>query len=233
MDNNQLKRTARLAGFLFFLWIVTGFYDMFFVSPKIFVAGDHVASAQNILTHELLFRSSIFSGLITSTIWIFLVWVFYQLFKSVNEHYAKLLVAFVIAQVPVAFIKGGFSIATLMILKGEVLTSFEVLQRQDLAMLFLKINDYSVLALELFWGLWLFPLAILIYQSNFIPRLLGIWLIVNGTVYVLLSFTSIVFPLYKDLVFTVGMPAMFGELVLMLWLLIKGIRVREEVAKPT
>jgi hypothetical protein len=133
----------------------------------------------------------------------------------------------------VAFIKGGFSIATLMILKGEVLTSFEVLQRQDLAMLFLKINDYSVLALELFWGLWLFPLAILIYQSNFIPRLLGIWLIVNGTVYVLLSFTSIVFPLYKDLVFTVGMPAMFGELVLMLWLLIKGIRVREEVAKPT
>ena len=229
MENNshQLKKTARLAGLLFLLWIITGFYDMLFVSPKIFVTGDPAASAQNILIHELLFRTSTFSGLITSTIWILLVLVFYRLFKSVNERYAKLLVAFVVVQVPVAFIKGAFSVTTLMILKGEVLRSFELSQRQELAMLFLKINDYGVLALELFWGLWLFPLAILVYQSNFIPRWLGIWLTINGAVYVLLSFMSIVFPQYKDLVFTVGMPAMFGELALMLWLLIKGIRVRE------
>ena len=231
-NTNQLRKTARLAGLLFLFWILTGFYDMFFVSPKIFVTGDHAASAQNILTHELLFRTSIFSGLITSTIWLLLVLVFYRLFKPVNENYAKLLVALVVVQIPVAFIKGGLSITTLMVLKGEVLMSFELSQRQDLAMLFLKINDYIVLALELFWGLWLFPLAILVYQSNFIPRLLGIWLLINGIVYVLLSFTSIVFPLYKDMVFAVGMPAMFGELVLMLWLLIKGIRVKEEVA-PT
>lgn len=224
-----LKRTARLAGLLFFIWIVSGFYDMFFVSPKIFVAGDTSASAQNILKYEILFRTGIFSGLVTSTIWILLVLVFYQLFKPVNERYANLLVASVMVQVPVAFIKGGFSIATLMILKGEVLTSFEPLQRQDLAMLFLNINDYSVLALELFWGLWLFPLAILVYQSDFIPRFLGIWLIINGMVYVLLSFTSIVLPEYKESVFTFGMPAMFGELVLMLWLLIKGVSFRKVV----
>jgi hypothetical protein len=113
--------------------------------------------------------------------------------------------------------------ATLLTLKGEVLKSFELAQRQDLAMLFLKINDYSVLALELFWGLWLFPLAFLVYKSGFIPRFLGVWLLINGIVYVLLSFASIVLPEYKDLVFTVGMPAMFGELVFMLWLLIKGV----------
>ncbi len=226
----SLKKTARLAGLLFLLWILTGFYDMFFVSPKIFVSGDPVASAQNILTHELLFRTSTFSGLITSTIWILLVLVFYQLFKSVNERYAKLLVAFVVVQVPVALIKGAFSVATLMILKGEVLMSFELSQRQELAMLFLKINDYSVLALELFWGLWLFPLAILVYHSNFIPRWIGIWLSINGVVYVLLSFMSIVFPQYKDWVFTVGMPAMFGELVLMLWLLTIGVRTRQAPA---
>lgn len=229
MDPNitSRKSTARLAGLLFLLWILTGFYDMFLVSPKIFVKGDLAASAKNILTHELLFRTSIFSGLITSTIWILLVLVFYQLFRSVNERQAKLLVAFVVVQVPVAFIKGAFSVATLMTLKGEVLMSFELSQRQNLAMFFLKINDYSVLALELFWGLWLFPLAILVYQSNFIPRLLGIWLIINGVVYVLLSFASIVLPQYKDMVFTLGMPAMFGELALMLWLLIKGVRLKK------
>jgi hypothetical protein len=229
-ESNQLKKTARLSGLLFLLWIVTGFYEMFFVSPKIFVAGNQAASAQNILTHELLFRTSIFSGLITSTIWILLALVFYRLFKSVSEGQAKLLVAFVIVQVPVAFIKAAFSIAALMVLKGEALMKFDLGQRQNLAMLFLRLNDYGVLALELFWGLWLFPLAILVYQSNFIPRFLGIWLIVNGVVYVLLSFVSIVFPQYKDLVFTFGMPAMFGELALMLWLLIIGVRAKVAVS---
>ncbi len=229
----SLKSTARLAGLLFLLWILTGFYDMFFVSPKLFIKGDLAASAQNILTYEVLFRTSIFSGLITSTIWIFLALVFYQLFKSVNERQAKLLVAFVLVQVPIAFIKGAFSVTTLMVLKGEVLMTFDLNQRQDLAMLFLKINDYSVWALELFWGLWLFPLAILVYNSNFIPRFLGIWLMINGVVYVLLSFASIVTPSFKDFVFTIGMPAMFGELVLMFWLLIKGVNLKNtEVSSP-
>jgi hypothetical protein len=228
-NNIQLRKTARLAGLLFLLWIITGFYDMFFVSPKISIKGDVAASAQNILTHELLFRTGIFSGLITSTIWIFLVLVFYQLFKSVDERKAKLLVAFVIVQVPIAFLKGAFSITTLMILKGEVLKTFDLSQRQDLAMLFLKINDYSVWSLELFWGLWLFPLAMLIYKSNFIPRFLGIWLVINGIVYVLLSFASLVTPLYRDMVFTLNIPAMFGELALMLWLLIRGVKTNVEV----
>lgn len=220
------KNVAKLSGFLFLLWIIAGFYEMLFVSPQIFVKGDSTASAQNILAHEVLFRSGIFSGLITSTIWIFLVLTFYQLFKPVNEKYAKLLVAFVIVQIPIAFIKGAFSIAALAILKGDVLTSFELSQRQDLAMLFLKINDYSAVALELFWGLWLLPLAILVYQSNFIPRAIGIWLVINGMEYVLLCFVSIVYPHYKSAVFTYGMPAMFGELALMLWLLIMGVRTK-------
>ena len=226
-DYVERKKTARLAGLLFFLWIVTGFYDMFFVSPKIFVSGDTAASAQNILKYEFLFRTGIFSGLITGTLWVLLAWVFYQLFRSVNERYAKLLVALVAVQVPVAFVQAGLSIATVTTLNGEMLKSFEWVQRQDLAMAFLKIKDYCFSALVLFYGLWLFPLAILIYRSVFIPRFLGVWLVINGVVYVLLSFANIVLPEYKDVVFTYGMPAMFGELVLMFWLLIKGIRNRE------
>ncbi len=229
--NLEQKKTARLAGLLFLLWIVSGFYDMFYVSPKIFVSGDPVVSAQNILKYETLFRTGIFSGLITNTIWVLLVWVFYQLFRSVNERYSKLLVASVLVQVPVAFINAGLSIAAVITLKGEILKSFELVQRQDLAMTFLKINEYSVLALVLFYGLWLFPLAILVYQSVFIPRFFGIWLVLNGIVYVLLSFVGIVLPEYRDIVFAVGMPAMFGELVLMLWLLIKGTRDKSVSAK--
>lgn len=124
--NLEIKRTARLAGLLFLLWIVSGFYDMFYVSPKIFVSGDSVASAQNILKYETLFRTGIFSGLVTNTIWVLLVWVFYQLFRSVNERYSKLLVASVLVQVPVAFVNAGLSIAAVITLKGEILKSFEL-----------------------------------------------------------------------------------------------------------
>lgn len=206
---------------------------MFLVSPKIFVKGDFAASAQNILAHELLFRSSIFSGLVTGTLWILLVLTFYHLFKSVNERHAKLLVVFVLVQIPIIFINGAFSIAALMVLKGELLMTFDMNHRQDLAIFFLKIKEYCVLALELFWGLWLFPLAILVYNSNFIPRFLGFWLTINGVAYVLLSFTSLVTPQIKDMVFTLGIPAMFGELVFMLWLLIKGVKVKKmEVTDP-
>jgi hypothetical protein len=142
--NLETKKTARLAGLLFLLWIISGFYDMFYVSPKIFVSGDPVASAQNILKYETLFRTGIFSGLITNTIWVLLVWVFYQLFKSVNERYAKLLVASVLVQVPVAFVHAGLSITAVITLKGEILKSFELAQRQDIAMAFLQINEYSI-----------------------------------------------------------------------------------------
>lgn len=231
MDNNVnlLKKTARLSGFLFLLWIIFGLYDMIFISSKIFIKGDIAASSQNILSQEFLFRTGIFSGLIANFIWILLVLTFYRLFKSVNDFIAKLLVAFVIIQVPVAFIKAAFSFAALMILKGEVLMTFDIAQRQDLANLFLKLNNYCVYALELSWGLWLFPLAILVYHSKFIPRFIGIWLLINGSVYVLLSFLDVVLPQYRVVVFTYGMPAMFGELVLMLWLLIFGIREKKTI----
>lgn len=218
------KSTARLAGLLFLLWIVTGFYDMFYLSSRIDTRGDVASTAQNILTHEFLFRTGIFMGLITSTLWVFLVWVLYRLFKPGQEHLAKLLVALVIVQIPIGLMMATFDITTLMILKGKVLNAFELIQRQEVAMLFLKLSDYGAIALELFWGLWLFPLGILTYRSGFLPRFLGIWLPINGAVYVVLSFTSIVLPHFRDAVFTYGMPAMFGELVFMLWLLIKGAR---------
>ncbi len=56
--------------------------------------------------------------------------------------------------------------------------TFELSQRQDLAMLFLKINDYGTLPLEMFWGLWLLPFGLLVYKSEFIPRIFGILLLI-------------------------------------------------------
>lgn len=226
MNSSLLKKTARLAGILYLIWIITGVFAMFYVPSQINMRGDAVTTAQNVLSNEFLFRTSIINDLVSSTIWVFLVLVLYRMFKQVNERQAKLLVAFVIVQIPVAFFMEAFNITSLMIFKGEILKTFELSQRQDLAMLFLKINDYGVLTLEMFWGLWLFPLAILVYRSRFLPPFLGIWLIITGFFYLVLSFTGIMLPQYKDMVSNsvLALPAEIGEVAFMLWLLIKGVK---------
>lgn len=232
MNSSSLKNTARLAGLLYLIWIITGLYAMFYVPSQINMRGDAVTAAQNILSNEFLFRTSIINGLISSTLWVFMVLVFYRLFKSVNERQSKLLVALVIVQIPVGFIMEAFNITSLMIFKGEILKTFELSQRQDLAMLFLKINDYVVSTLVLFWGLWLFPLGILVYRSRFLPRFLGVWLIINGFALLVLSFTGLLLPQYKDMVFKIAFPAMLGEVAFMLWLLIKGAKLQTVNSAP-
>jgi len=232
INSSSLKKTARLTGLLYLIWIITGLYALFYIPSQINIQGDAVTTAQNILSNEFLFRTSIINDLISSTIWVFMVLVLYRLFKQVNERQAKLLVALVIVQIPVVFFMEAFNITSLMIFKGEILKTFELSQRQELAMLFLKINDYVVSTLVLFWGLWLFPLGILVYRSRFLPRFLGVWLIINGFAYLVLSFTGLLLPQYKDLVFKIAFPAMLGEVAFMLWLLIKGAKVQPVNSAP-
>jgi hypothetical protein len=220
------KRTARLAGLLYLIWIITGLYAMFYLPSHTLVRDDAVATANKILANEFIFRAGIINDIISSIIWVFMVLLFYRLFKPVEERQAKLLVAFVIVQIPVVFFMEAFNITSLMLFKGEILKTFEINQRQDLAMLLLKISYYNNFILETFWGLWLFPLGILVYKSRFIPRFLGVWLIITGIFYLVLSFTSIMLPQYKDMVFNspFALPAEVGEVAFMLWLLIKGTK---------
>src|SRR5437899_11888784 len=89
-------------------------------------------------------------------------------------------------------------------------------------MLFLNLHHHGFVVAEIFWGVWLFPLAMLVYRSRFLPRFLGVWLAAGGVAYVILSLTGELLPQYQDTVFTYAQPAFFGELAIMLWLLIRG-----------
>jgi len=86
----------------------------------------------------------------------------------------------------------------------------------------LRFHDFQNTAAETLWGAWLFPLAILVYRSRFLPRFLGIWLAFNGLAYVILSMTGLLAPQYQGKLFTLFQPALFAEVALMLWLAIKG-----------
>jgi len=144
-ENASRKNTARFAGLLYLIWIITGLYAMFYIPSKINIQGDAVTASKNILANEFLFRTGILNDLISSTLWVFMVLVLYRLFKQVDERQAKFLVALVIVQIPVVLVMEAFNITSLMIFKGEILKTFELNQRQDLAMVFFKINDYAIL----------------------------------------------------------------------------------------
>ena len=94
---DSTKNTARLAGLLYLFIVIGGMYTIIYVPSKIMVHGDVGTTAQNISTHEFLFRTSIICDVITNTIWIFLALVLYRLLKQVNEHQAKALVALYIS----------------------------------------------------------------------------------------------------------------------------------------
>ena len=228
INSSSLKNTARIAGLLYLILIITGFYGIMYIPSQIIVPGDSVSTAKNIISNELLFRTGVLNNIISNTIFLFLVLVLYRLFKQVNENQAKLMFALVLVQIPVVFMMEAFNITSLMILKGEILKTFELSQRQDLAMLFLKINDYGTLPLEMFGGLWLLPFGLLVYKSGFIPRIFGILLAIAGIAYMIDCTIGILFPNYSSFVkYPTLLFVAVGEISITLWLLIKGVKTKE------
>ena len=115
--------------------------------------------------------------------------------------------------------------AALILVRGaDFLSVFDKPQRDALAMLFLRMHDQEMFAAMIFWGLWLIPLGILVYRSRFLPRFLGVWLIVNGLGYLVNSFTGLLLPQYQNAVGTCTFPALTGEVAFVLWLLIRGAK---------
>ena len=220
---NSRKKTARIAGLLYFFLAITAIYGSMYIPSKIFVHGDTIATAKNIVAHEFLYRTGLFSNLVSLTLFVFLVLILYQLFKNVNEYQAKLMVGLVLVGIPIGFIFGIFKIIALNIMKGEI--PFQPEQMNDLAMIFIKIGSYGSPILNLFWGLWLIPLGLLVYKSGFIPRILGILLLINGLGYIVNCITAILFPGYFTIVSKIIFVTYFvGEIPLILWLLIFGVK---------
>lgn len=174
---------------------------------------------------ETLFRLGIATELIGMVGFIFVAVALYDLLKGVNRRHASLMVTLIVVSVPIVFVNELNSIAALVLLRGaDYLSMFDKPQRDALAMLSLNLHHYGFVVAEMFWGLWLFPLALLVYKSRFLPRFLGVWLALAGLAWVVLSLTGILFPQYQGKVNTYFQPAIVGEIAFMLWLLIKGAR---------
>ena len=219
-------KAARTAGFVYLAMILVAPFSMLYVPGKLIVRDNAAATAENILTHETLFRSSIFGDLIGHVIFICLAIALYRLLRDVNRTWAWLMVSFVLVSAAVGFLNTLNNVAALILFRGdEFLTVFDQVQREALGMLFIRLHSQGQFIDEIFWGLWLFPFGLLVFRSGFLPRFLGIWLMINCFGYLVLSVTALFFPLYYEAAFRFSQPVLFGELATMLWLLIKGAKV--------
>src|SRR5450631_742297 len=195
------KNPGRIAGLLYVLASIVGIFGLLYVPSKLIVDGNAVETARNIAASETLFRLGIAAHLIGEALFVFVALALYDLLKAVNPRNALCMLTLILVAIPMAFLNELNAIAALSLVRGaDFLSLFGQPQRDALAMLFLKLHGYGFDVAGIFWGLWLFPLGLLVYRSGFIPRILGIALMANCITFPANSLTSIVLPQYEAIV---------------------------------
>jgi len=219
-----IRNPGRVAGLWYLVLVLVGPLRLIYIPNTLFVHDNATATAGNLAAHEWLFRFGMVGDLIGSVVLILLVLAFYRLFKGVDQHLAVLVIILGgVMPALINFVNVVSDAGALMIARGPgFLSVFEKPQRDALVLLLLRLHDHQITAAELLWGAWLFPLGTLVYRSRFLPRFLGVWLVINGMAYVAMSLAGLMLPESPDKLFLILQPALFGELALMLWLVIKG-----------
>ncbi|HWR16180.1 MAG TPA: DUF4386 domain-containing protein [Terriglobales bacterium] len=218
-----VRNPGRAAGLVYLLLVLIGPFYLVYVPSQIYVQGNLTATAEKVSSHESLLRLGIVAELVGSVIFLFVALSLYRLLHRVDEPKSKLMVILTQISVAVGFVNSlHYAGALLLARTAEFSAALDKPQREALITLFVRLHQHGNTANEIFWGLWLIPLGILVIKSGFLPRVLGYWLIVNGATYVALSITALLTPHYSDLASQISFPFLLGEVAFMLWLVIKG-----------
>jgi len=222
---NSTKKTARIAGVLYLLNAVTGFFGIIYVPGRLIVHGDATVTAHNILASERLFRLGIAAQLICAVEFVYLFWILYRLLGGVNKTQASLMVILGVAFVPIMVLNTVSEIGALMLLHGaDFLSVLDKRQLEAMAMLFLDLHGYGYVVGWVF-GVFHFHFGILVFRSGFLPRILGVLLIAACFGYLSVSLTPVLLPGYANVVRRfASIPLTLGEPAIILWLLIMGAK---------
>ena len=217
----SINSTARLAGSLYLSLMPFGIFSFVYVPSVLFAPSDSAATARNIMEFEWLFRSATVSHLLSQIIVVFLALALYRLLQHVNKDHAVLMVILALLGPPIAFLNEVHNLAALRLLSSPDNGAFTSAQLHAQAMLFLDMSRHGIFVAQIFWGLWLLPLGSLIFRSRFLPKLLGVPVMIAGAAYLFDSFTQLLFPGSA----MISQFTAIAELLLPLWLLVKGVNV--------
>jgi hypothetical protein len=213
--SHSIQNTAKIAGWLYLLLIPLGVLGIMYVPAALIVSGDVESTISNIVANEMLFRLGIVSAFLVQLVSIFVVLFLYKLLKPVNQNHALLMALYLLLAVPITFINELFHVAVLVLLNSTE-------PSYDLVSFFLELHEHGIFISQIFWGLWLFPMGYLVFRSGFLPKFLGVLLVIGCMGYLIDSVTHFLLP---DFGLTFSEFTFIGELLLPLWLVIKGVDI--------
>jgi Domain of unknown function (DUF4386) len=218
---------AKVAGVIWLIVAILAPFAEFFVRQGLIVPGNVAATGDNIVASQSLFRAGFATDLVVFVIEVALAAVLYVLFRPVNRTLALVMAFARLAMVTILGLNLLNMFTALQLLTSpQYATAFDKGQVEALAFMFLNAQHYGYALGMVFFGLHLGVLALLVYRSAFLPRILGILMVVSALGYLADSFTKFLVPQSADtLAVVVVVTALMGELPLTLWLLVRGVNV--------
>jgi len=216
------NRLARVTGVLYFLVILLGVVSEIMVRNFVIVPGDMAATVNHITTYEAIFRLGFVISLTRFVVFIFMVLALYKLLRPVNRDASLVMLALALVSIAIGMVSLLFQYAApLLLSRNGYSTLFTTDQWQAQVQFFINLQMLGDKAAQIL-TVWLLPLGYLIYRSGFLPKILGVLMVLAGLGYVT---DFLIFFLLPNLNWQVAGLAFLGELLFPLWLLIKGINV--------
>jgi hypothetical protein len=222
---NSLTKQSRFAALLYFLNGLPAPFALLYVPSKLIVRGDAAATAHNVRDSEALLRAGMAVELFSATVAIFAILAFYRLFKAVSQKHALAFMILFLLATPISYLNVLNDLAALTLARGPAFLSavFDRSQLDAFVLFFLRLHNHGIILAQIFWGLWLLPFGIVVMRSGFIPRFVGIAVMIAGCGYVIASSVSLFLPpsaqAFADLAMILGL----GELAF-LWMLFWGAK---------
>jgi hypothetical protein len=232
---NSTKNTARLAGLLWVLTAATAGFSLIYVRPKLIVFADAAATVSNIIAFESLFRAGIASSIFSQIFAFFFGLTIFRLFKDVNKTLAMVFLTSLLLGVGVWVVNSLSNLGALtLVTNPDYVRAFPPDQLNAIAMTFLRMNNYGIGLGEIFTALYMFSLGWLIIRSGYLPRVIGILLIIGACAFPINTFTKILIPQFYPALMTrlTMLLNALGAPAAMLWLLIKGVNAPRSEDPP-
>jgi len=226
------KRTARIAGWLYVVAILTGIFTLRYVPSKIVVWEDPKLNFESIIQHESLFRLGIVAEIIGYTAFFLLPIVLYRLLSHVNRSAAITMVSLGVVSVPFSLANMMYKVNILTLIHSAESPTSTATSLQAEVLRDLHFYDNGVQIASVFWGLWLLPFGYLVWRSGFLPKVIGIILMLGCFGYLANFIGSFLSQSYRELGISkfVTLPASVGELAICLWLVTVGVKAK---SRPT
>ena len=224
---NSIYKTARMAGLLYLLTILTSVIANMFGK---FVFVDAPVTVNHIMAHESQFLIGFVISLFSYVLFLLAAWYLYVLLEPVGKKMALLFLVLNLGGFAILVLNHLNLFSSVLLLSGaDYLKVFQLDQLQAQAILFVDLFKNGSTIAQIPYGVWLFPLGYLVYKSGFLPKILGILLIADCFGLLIYVCQRFLLPSYDVISYTCMAVSFIAEVSLALWLSIKAVKPRLSV----